>query len=107
MQELERKVELVSLKEPWLDTMGRSGSRYWRSMGWVAQYESERRSERTKAGLERVRPNGKVLGPAAWGEGQAEASAIGILHEVRGMTTPPPHSRVFLLDAIPALFGLS
>ncbi|MFC1940052.1 recombinase family protein [Chloroflexota bacterium] len=31
-------------------------------VAWVAKYESDRRSERTKAGLERVRANGKALG---------------------------------------------
>jgi len=30
--------------------------------GWVARIESERRSERTKAGLVRARANGKKLG---------------------------------------------
>lgn len=30
--------------------------------GWVARMESQRRSERTKAGLARVRAQGKCLG---------------------------------------------
>ena len=58
----ERKVELVSLNEPWLDTIGTFREPLLAIMGWVAQYESERRSERTRAGLERARANGRVLG---------------------------------------------
>ena len=33
--------------------------------GWVASEESKRRSERTKAGLERLKREGKVLGRPA------------------------------------------
>ena len=58
----ERKVELVSLKEPWLDTVGPFREPLLAIMGWVAQYESERRSERTKAGLSRALAIGKKLG---------------------------------------------
>ena len=43
-------VELVSLKEPGLDTIGPFREPLLAIMAWVAQYESERRSERTRTG---------------------------------------------------------
>ena len=58
----ERNVELVSLKEPWLDMLGPFREPLLAIMGWIAKYESERRSERTRAGLERAKADGRVLG---------------------------------------------
>ena len=56
-------VAVWSLQESWTE----AGSPALRELlmsiaAWVAREESERRSERTRAGLERARANGKVLG---------------------------------------------
>ena len=55
-------VEVWSLQEPWLETSGELRDLLLAMVGWVAKYESNRRSERTKAGLERARANGATLG---------------------------------------------
>jgi putative DNA-invertase from lambdoid prophage Rac len=51
---------LVSLQEPWSDAP--FSDAMFSLVAWVARYESERRSERTKAGLDRVRREGRALG---------------------------------------------
>ena len=55
-------VEVWSLQEPWLETSGELRDLLLAMVGWVAQYESNRRSERTLAGLNRARANGAKLG---------------------------------------------
>ena len=55
-------VMVVSLKEPWLETAGPLRDLLLSITGWVAQQESQRRSERTKAGVARVKAAGVVLG---------------------------------------------
>ncbi|MFC2041739.1 recombinase family protein [Chloroflexota bacterium] len=53
---------VISLKEPWTETDGILSDILYSLVAWVAQYESMRRSERTKAGLARVKAQGKRLG---------------------------------------------
>jgi DNA invertase Pin-like site-specific DNA recombinase len=55
-------VQVISLKEPWLDTSGPVRSLLVAIFGWVAEQERHRLIERTKAGLERARAQGKRLG---------------------------------------------
>ena len=55
-------VQVISLKEPWLDTSGPVRSLLVAIFGWVAEQERTRLIERTKAGLERARAQGKRLG---------------------------------------------
>jgi putative DNA-invertase from lambdoid prophage Rac len=55
-------VQLVSVKESWLDTTGPTRTLLVAIFSWVAEQERERRSERTKAGLARVRCNGSRSG---------------------------------------------
>jgi DNA invertase Pin-like site-specific DNA recombinase len=56
-------VALKSLQESWLDTSDQGmGKLLVAIMSWVAQQEKQRISERTKAGLQRARANGKILG---------------------------------------------
>ena len=55
-------VEVWSLQEPWLETSGELRDLLLAMVGWVANYESNRRSERTLAGLARARANGAKLG---------------------------------------------
>ena len=55
-------VRVISLQEPWVESMDGVRDLLVAVMAWVAGYESERRSERTRAGLERARRAGVTLG---------------------------------------------
>lgn len=55
-------VKVVSLQESWTEAPGIAGDILFAVAGWAARMESERRSERTKAGLERVRKYGSKSG---------------------------------------------
>jgi DNA invertase Pin-like site-specific DNA recombinase len=46
-------VKLMSYQEPWTWTDGPMAELLYSITAWVAKYESERRSERTKAGIAR------------------------------------------------------
>lgn len=59
----ETGVHVISIQEDWTentDPMFRE--LYLSIIGWVAKFESKRRSERTKLGLERAKKEGKKLG---------------------------------------------
>ena len=63
VQELARlKVRLLSVREPWLDQEGPMRDLLVAIFGWMAQFERERLRERTRAGLDRARREGKRLG---------------------------------------------
>lgn len=55
-------VRVFSVRESWLDTDGPVRPLLVAIFGWVAEQERTRLIERTKAGLERARRQGKVLG---------------------------------------------
>lgn len=55
-------VKVISYQESWTEAPGELAEVLYAICGWVAKTESQRRSERTKAGLERIKANGKVLG---------------------------------------------
>ena len=55
-------VRVISYQEPWTESPGEIGEVLYAIAGWVAKMESKRRSERTKAGLERALRQGKRLG---------------------------------------------
>jgi DNA invertase Pin-like site-specific DNA recombinase len=55
-------VQVVSVKENFLDTSGPVRPLLIAIFGWVAQQERERLIERTKAGLDRARRQGKRIG---------------------------------------------
>ena len=55
-------VTVISLQEPWTEAPGAIGEILYAITGWVAKMESQRRSERTLAGLARVKKEGKTLG---------------------------------------------
>ncbi len=57
-----RGVQVVSYKEPWLDTGGPVRSLLIGIFGWVAEQERLRIGDRTRAGLERARRRGVRLG---------------------------------------------
>lgn len=58
----ERRCVVVSVKESWLNGSPEIQDVLVSFAGWVAQQESNRRSERIKAGLERRRAEGKPVG---------------------------------------------
>ena len=47
-------VKILSYQEPWTDAPGELADLLFALTGWVAKMESERRSERTKAGMART-----------------------------------------------------
>ena len=53
---------LISLQEPWVETSGELRELLLSILGWVANFESRRRSERIKAGLERRKAAGLWVG---------------------------------------------
>ena len=53
---------LVSIQEPWIETAGELRELLLAVVGWVANFESKRRSERVKAGLERRKAAGLPVG---------------------------------------------
>jgi len=55
-------VRVISYQESWTEAPGEIGEILYAIAGWVAKMESQRRSERTKAGLAKVRAQGKRLG---------------------------------------------
>ena len=55
-------VKVLSYQESWTEAPGELAELLYALTGWVAKMESQRRSERTKAGLARVRAQGKRLG---------------------------------------------
>lgn len=55
-------VKIISLQESWTEAPGELGDLLYAVVGWVARMESQRRSERTKAALERLKAQGKPLG---------------------------------------------
>ena len=55
-------VQVLSYQEPWSEAPGEIGEIRYAIAGWVTRMESQRRSERTKAGLARVKAQGKHLG---------------------------------------------
>ena len=54
--------QVVSLQEPWTEVAGDLLDLLLSIADWVARMESQRRSERTKAGLVRAMAEGKTLG---------------------------------------------
>ena len=48
-------IQVISYQEGWTEAPGELGELLYALSGWVARMESQRRSERTKAGIERHR----------------------------------------------------
>lgn len=55
-------IRIISKEEPWTEAPPEIEDILYAIAGWVAQMESRRRSERTKAGLERAKLEGKTPG---------------------------------------------
>jgi DNA invertase Pin-like site-specific DNA recombinase len=58
----ERGARVISVQEPWAEAAGEAGDVVLAIAGWVGQMESNRRSERIKAGLARRKREGKPIG---------------------------------------------
>jgi DNA invertase Pin-like site-specific DNA recombinase len=58
----ERGAQVVSLQEPWTDASGEMGKLLTAVMAWVARMESQRRSDRVRAGLARRKAQGMPVG---------------------------------------------
>ena len=56
------EVKVLSYQESWTEAPGEMSELLYALTGWVARMESQRRSERTKAGLARVKAQGRHLG---------------------------------------------
>lgn len=57
-----RGVRLISARESWLDTSGPQRSLLVAIFSWVAEQERARLIERTKAGMDRARAEGRPIG---------------------------------------------
>ncbi len=55
-------IKVLSYQEPWTEAPGEVGDLLYALVGWVANMESKRRSERVKAALKRKKENGGRLG---------------------------------------------
>jgi len=72
-------VKVISCQEAWTDAPGELGELLYAITAWVARMESERRSERTRAGLARVKASGKPLGRPTGSRDKAKRSRRGYL----------------------------
>ena len=55
-------VKVISYQESWTEAPGELADILYAITGWVARMESQRRSDRTKAGIERARLQGSQIG---------------------------------------------
>ena len=55
-------VKVLSYQESWTEAPGEIAELLYALSGWIARMESQRRSERTKAGLARALAKGKKIG---------------------------------------------
>jgi DNA invertase Pin-like site-specific DNA recombinase len=53
-------VRIYSLQEPWTEAPGELAELLYAITGWVANMESKRRSERVRAGMDRLKTEGKI-----------------------------------------------
>ncbi len=96
VRELDRLgVLLVSCKEGWLDTAtwDRPGTLLVAIFCWVAEPERERRSERTRAGMERVRAHGSKSGKPIGRPPRLDAAGLARVRELAAGGTQRPVDR--------------
>ena len=55
-------VQLISMQESWIESIGELSEVFIALVGFIGNYESKRRSERTLAGMARVRAEGVHVG---------------------------------------------
>lgn len=74
-------VKVLSYQESWTEAAGELAELLYAITGWVAKMESERRSARTKAGLEKCKALGKRLGrPAGAKDKRKRKKRIAAIH---------------------------
>jgi DNA invertase Pin-like site-specific DNA recombinase len=73
------KVKVLSHEESWTEAPGELGEILLAMAGWVARMESQRRSERTKAGMERAKKEGKAIGRPKGSRDSKKRNRIGYL----------------------------
>ena len=72
-------VQVLSYQEPWTEAGGEMLDLLLAIAGWVVRMESSRRSERTKAGLQRAVSQGKRLGRPPGSKDKKKRSRRGYL----------------------------
>ena len=72
-------VKVVSYQESWTEAPGPVADLLYAITGWVAEFESKRRSERTKAGLDRATRQGKKLGRPSGSKDKGKRRRTGYL----------------------------
>jgi len=72
-------IRVISYQESWTEAPGAIGEVLYAIAGWVAKMESERRSERTKAGLAKAIASGKRLGRPAGSKDGGKRKRTGYL----------------------------
>ena len=75
-------VKLISMQEAWLESIGELTDVFVALIGFIASYESKRRSDRTKAGMDRARAEGKHIGRPKGKKDTTPRERIG--YQVRG-----------------------
>ncbi len=73
-------VKVWSLQEAWTEASGDAQELLLSIAGWGAKIESNRRSERTKAGLERRRAEGKPMGRPRGSKDKGKRRRRGYFH---------------------------
>lgn len=56
------RVQLISAREAWLDLAGPTRALLLAIFGWLAEFERDRLIERTRAGMDRARRAGRIIG---------------------------------------------
>ena len=72
-------VMVVSLQEPWTEQSGPQAELLYSITAWVAKSESERRSERVKAGLDKRKSKGLPVGRIAGAKDRTPRKRTGYL----------------------------
>ena len=84
-------VKVITMQESWLETEGPMQELLLAVFGWAAQYESRIKSERTLAGLERARAEGKKLGRPKGSKDKTKRSRRGYLERWSGAVKKRRH----------------
>jgi len=72
-------VQVVSYSESWTEQTGPMADLLFAISAWIAEFESKRLSERTRAGLARARAGGQVLGRPAGSKDKRKRKRRGYL----------------------------
>jgi DNA invertase Pin-like site-specific DNA recombinase len=72
-------VQVVSYSEPWTEQAGPMRDLLYAIAGWAANFEAQRISERTLAGLARAKAQGKTLGRPAGSKDKGKRKRTGYL----------------------------